>query len=290
MKHDNIKLARVRSLASRLSGDPRSVFYGDVTVEVKPEDASAAVGQQAPANTVVESAIASEPVSETAAATKLAAYNSMSDSDRAGRTLLPPLACWNAMVIISPQLGKVLAKALDYMLLKALNDYPFEGTTAFGSYDAAAQTTTVRINSDLLAGTGNLAGKYIAIPFFRFSIAASTLNAAPGAQVKIDFTGTNAEGRSVSSRANGYTYSFQRLSNTEAVLGIFIPTVVVATRTLPFMPIAGDAGTAESKIEMTITFTGTTANDHIAVTIPGYATAELKEISAMYNLPAGMIR
>lgn len=289
---DSIRLERVKRLAGKLHGDPRSVFYGDVTVEVKPEDAADAVGQKAPAESVVENAIVDHEANEAVAADKLAAFNSMSETDRASRTLLPPLACWNAMVILSPMLGRVLAKALDYMLLKCLNEYPYEGTTIFGVKDLTAQTSTVTIDSEALAGAGQLFGRYIALPFFRFTVAASTLHAAPGAQLKIDILGYDATGRKIDTKADGYTYSFQRLSSTDAVVGIFIPTVVVATRTLPFMPIAGDDGTdnVQARKVITITFEGISEGDNVSVTIPGYATAELKEIAAMYNLPSGMIR
>lgn len=295
MGKENVKLARVRSLANGLQGDPRSVFYGDVTVQVDPEDVKDAIHHDVPPESVSEAAIVSSEPNEVLAASKVAAFNALSESDRASRTLLPALATWNAMVIINPMLGKVLAKALDYMLLKTLNDYPYEGKTFVGHYDEAKQTTTVTIDSASISGVvGGIANKYVALPFFRFTIAASTLNAAPGSQVSIDLKANNAEGRSVDTATLGYTYSFQRLNNTEAIVGIYIPTVVIATRTLPFLPIAGDKGGDNSSpvqpMTITITFRGVAATDHVTVTVPGYATAELKEIAAMYNLPSGMIR
>lgn len=295
MGKENVKLARVRSLASGFQGDPRSVFYGDVTVQVDPEDVKDAIHHDVPPETVSENAIVSSEPNEVIAASKVAAFNALSESDRASRTLLPALATWNAMVIINPMLGKVLAKALDYMLLKTLNDYPYEGKTFVGHYDQASQTSTVTIDSASISGvTGGIANKYIALPFFRFTIAASTLNAAPGSQVSINLNATNAEGRTVDTEKLGYTYSFQRLNNTEAIVGIYIPTVVIATRTLPFLPIAGDKGGENSApvqgMAIKITFRGVAETDHVTVTVPGYATAELKEIAAMYNLPSGMIR
>lgn len=295
MKTNSIKLTRVKNLASRLKGDPRSVFYGDVTVQVDPEDASAAIGHESDASDVVKTAIVSDEPNELVAADKLAAYNAMTDTDRAARTLLPPLATWNAMVIVNPMLGKVLAKALDYMLLKCLNDYPYEGKPVPAVVSGNVATVTIdyaTISGSPLVG----AGRYIALPFFRFTIASSTLNAAPGSQISIDIQGTNAEGQTIHTNP-GMSYSFQRISNTEAVVGIYIPTTVVATRTLPFLPIAGSAagerteGSSDaSDRTIVITFTGVAETDQVTVTIPGYATAELKEISAMYNLPSGMIR
>jgi len=285
------KLTRVRALANSLHGDPRSVFYGDVTVQIDPEDAANAIGHQAEPQSAVEQAIVSDEPNELVAADKIAAYNALTDSERAARTLLPALATWNAMVIVNPMLGKVLSKALDYMLLKSLNDYPFEGRAVMGVYDSQTETSTVTIDSRTITGQASgQASRFIAIPFFRFTIAASTLNAAPGSQVSIDIVGTDAEGRTVDTATNGYTYSFQRLNNVEAVVGVFIPTVVVATRTLPFLPVAGDRGTQASEVSLTIKFKGVKASDSVTVVVPGYATSELKEISAMYNLPSGMIR
>jgi len=291
---ESIKLMRVKSLADKLKGDPRSVFYGDVTVQIDPEDASAAIGHEEAPATVAESAIVNDEDNEAVAASKVAAYNALPVAERASRTLLPALATWNAMVIISPMLGKVLANALDYMVLKTLNDYPFEGKTFNGYYNANTQTSVVTIDSAAITGVaGGVAGKYIALPFFRFTIAASTLNAAPGSQITIDIKGTNAEGRVVDTAATGYSYSFQRINSTQAIVGIYIPTVVVTTRTLPFLPIAGDRGGSSTPVDpktIEISFRGVASSDQVTVTVPGYSTAELKEISAMYNLPSGMIR
>jgi hypothetical protein len=263
-------------------------------VNVDPEDAAPAIGNEAAPEDVVESAIADEPNS-VAAADKLAAYNAMSDEARAARTLLPPLATWNAMVIVNPMLGKVLAKALDYMLLKSLNDYPFEGVPVMGG-EVQNGVCQVIINSEAITHSDSVAaGKYIALPFFRFTIAASTLNARPGAQIRIDIKGTDAQGRQIDTmdQATPYYFSFQRINNTQAVVGVFIPTTVVATRTLPFLPIAGDDGDlshTDALRSITITFTGVASDEQVMVVVPGYATSELKEISAMYSLPSGLIR
>jgi hypothetical protein len=212
----------------------------------------------------------------------------MSVQEKAERTQLPPLATWNAMVVVNPMLGKVLAKALDYSVLKSLNDFPYEGKVLTASISGT--TGTVTIDRTALGLDYDV---YVAIPFVRFTIAASTLNAAPGSQVTIDFEGEDYYGKKVNTRAAGkpkYSYTFQRINNTEAVLGIFIPTQVISTRTLPFLPVVGEMTGGVSIKQMVIRFDGISAQDQIYVTIPGYATAELKEISAMYNLPSGMIR
>jgi hypothetical protein len=296
MKRNIIRLQRVKSLAGRLKGDPRSVFYGDATVDITPESASGAIGHEEAPQDVAVNAIADNTPSEEMAAAKVAAYNAMSEAEKASRTMLPPLACWNAMVILNPMLGKVLAAGLDYMLVKTLNDYPYEGGTFFagqsGTDPQGMTSKQVVINSESIGRPQGSAycNKYITVPFFRFTISASTLNAAPGSQVKINIRARNPEGVLIDTFTNGYTYSIQRMNSVEAVMGIYIPTQVVSTRTLPFLPIAGDAGTDESVRDVTITFSGVSATDVISVTIPGYSTGELREIASMYNLPSGLIR
>lgn len=301
------KLKRVRNIAravvaphtlvtDRLKGDPRSLFYGD-PIEVTPEVAGEAVGRQEPVEDTVPAAVV-QSADESRAAERLAAYESMSMSDRAQVTLLPPLACWNAFVVINPMIGKVQATSLDYMLLKTLNDYPYEGKTFMGGA-VVGDTCSVVIDSASINETTGIAGGYIAIPFFRFTIASSTLTGQVGGQITISVSGVNSEGKSIDTLLN-YPYSFQRLSTTEAVVGVYIPTVVVATRTLPFLPIAGDTGgtpaagsTPASPTNpkvFTITFKGVTATDQVSVTVPGYASAELREIAKMYGLPSGDVR
>jgi hypothetical protein len=292
MKKNYVRLGRVRALASRFKGDPHSVFYGDATVTIDPEDAADAIrGDEAP-QSAIENAIASDVASDAEAAERLAAYNSLSETERLRRTLLPPLAAWNAMVIVNPMLGKVLAKSLDYLLCKALTEFPFEGGVVSAAVVDDVATVTLDSNVPIFAKLVAKGQGLIAIPFFRFTIAASTLNAAPGSQVSIDIQATDAEGNVVNTQNSGYTYAFQRINNTEAVLGVYIPTQVIATRTLPFLPVVGKrvAGDATPWTTMTIVFRGVQASDKVYVTLPGYTTAELREVSAMYNLPSGMIR
>lgn len=293
----NMKFMRVQSLVpqarNRMAGDPRSVFYGD-PVEIDPEDAADAIGHEASAIDVPAQAIAADIPSEDAAAARVAAYQQLSDTERAQFTFLPPLATWNAFTIINPMLGRVSATSLNYMLLKSLNDYPFQGKTIAGDpvTDGSGHVTghTVTINATSLFGEGPK--RMVALPFFRFAIASSTLNARPGAQVTIDIEAEDPQGAKIDTKETGYSYSFQRLNSTEAIVGIFIPTVVVATRTLPFLAIAGQTGPTESPIlkEIVIYFDGTGEGEQVSVTVPGYATSELKEIGQMYSLPAALIR
>lgn len=284
MKANRYRVMQLKKMSKAISskagsGDPRSLFYGD-PVEVTPDQAAEAVGHQTDGSEVVDSAIV-DGKSDDVAAQRLAAYEQMSASDRAQVTYLPALATWNAFTVINPQIGKVQATSLDYMLLKSLNDYPYEGGTTMGKVgDDNIQTVT-------LTGSSSLA--YV-VPFFRFTIASSTLQSQPGAQIKIYFKGVDPQGHRVdtsisgSADADGRIFSIQRLNNTEAIVGVYIPTVLKSTRTLPFLPLVDESHSLE------ITFEGVPSTDQVSVTVPGYSTAELKDIARMYNLPSGDVR
>lgn len=289
-----MRLARIRTMIppQRMGeGDPRSMFYGD-PVEIDPEDAQDAIGHEVDAMDVPAQAIAADVPSEPEAARRVQAYEQLSPTEKAVVTMLPALATWNAFTIVNPMLGKVSANSLNYMLLKALNEYPFQGCPVLGQYNAGIGGHTVTINATAL-GINPTETKLIALPFFRFTISSSTLTSRPGAQITIDIQGRDDHGTIVNTASLGYTHTFQRLNSTEAIVGVFIPTQVVATRTLPFLPIAGQEYTEDSVViphTVVITFKGTLEDEQVTVTVPGYATSELREISQMYSLPAGQIK
>jgi len=281
---------RVRNLvpSRQYVGDPASIFYGD-PVEITPSDAADAIGHEADTVDVPATAIASSTADESEAARRVAAYESMTPQDKAQVTNVPPLATWNAFTVINPMLGNISSNSLNYLLLKALNDYAFQGATVMG--EVMSGNTGHRVTIDYAALWGSdTATHFAAVPFIRFAISASQLNARPGAQIKLTFEGVDAQGTSINTRALGYTHAFQRLGSTEAIIGVFIPNAVVATRSLPFLPIVGKNSDDTGVKQLIITFEGTSPDEQVSVTIPGYATAELREISQMYSLPAGMIR
>lgn len=264
-----------------MTGDPRSFFYGDPIV-IEEGDVAEAIGKEAAPVDAVPAAIVNASPTDVAAATKVAAYEAMSPEERAMITQLPPLACWNAFTTINPQIGRVLATSLNYMLLKSLNDYPFAGQTFYGTYADGQSTVTITWQAGVL-------DQFIAVPFFRFAIAASTLTARPGAQIQIDVIATDPQGNQINTVNSGYSYFLQRMNNTEAIIGVYIVNTVVATRTLPFLALAGGVN-AQNVATMTIVFTGVAEDEQVSVTVPGYATPELREISKMYALPAGDVR
>lgn len=265
-----------------MQGSPVSMFYGD-PIEVDEEHVAGVIGHEAPAEDAVPTAIVEAAPDDVAAATKVAAYQAMSSEERAMVTQLPPLACWNAFTTVNPQIGRVLATSLNYMLLKSLNDYPFEGQTFYGQNDGQGNSTvTIDYATSILE-------QYIAVPFFRFAIASSTLVARPGSQIQIDVRARDPQGNTIDTAASGYTYFLQRLNSTEAIIGVYIVNTVVATRTLPFLALAGGTS-AQDSAQLIITFRGIHTDEQVSVTVPGYATPELREISKMYALPAGDVR
>ena len=260
------------------AGSPRGYFFGD-PVEVDPEIAAEAIGDgELQPQEVVEQAIIEETPNDAAAVEKLEAYSQLSPTDKAQYTAVPALAVWGANITTNPLRGKVLAANLNYNLMKSLNEYPYEGRTYLGVYSAEARTLTVTISESV--------EQVRAVPFFRFALAASSLAAQIGGIISLDVIATDGSGRTIDTRNTGYTYSFQRRNNVEAVEGIYVPFQVIATRTLPFLALFG----GNSQITMTIIFTNVQEGDTVSVTVPGYATNALRETSLLYNLPAGDIK
>lgn len=279
------QFSKVHSLRSfnhrnpHLAGSP-SVFYGD-PIEVGSEQVAPAIINPNEAANVVPAAVVATG-DDVSAAKKLAAYDQMGINDRTTVTKLPPLATWNAAVIVNPNLGKISAANLNYFLTKSLVEYPFEGRVVYGSTPQSGISQVV-LDKSVISKTGFPGFK--SLPFFRFTISASNMNARPGGNYTVQLEGKDETGAVISTNE----YSFQRISATEAIFGVFIPFQVVSTRTLPALPIFG-ALSAEDAVTCTITFSGLSNEDVVTLTVPGYSTNEMREISQMYNLTAGMIK
>lgn len=275
------RVANLRAFASQhpnLAGSP-SVFYGDPIV-VEPSHVAPAITDANEGTSVIPAAIVADK-SDDEAARRLATYDQMSSSDKSLVTKLPPLATWNASVIVNPNLGKIQGSNLNYFLTKSLVEYPYAGKVVDGSAPQLG-VSQITLNAATFSDLDHPGFK--SLPFFRFTISSSALNARPGGNYSIQVTGEDEHGTVISTD----TYSFQRVSSTEAIFGVFIPFQVVATRTLPALPIFGSDSDTNTKV-CVITFSGLAADDYVNVTVPGYATNEMREISRMYNLPAGMI-
>jgi hypothetical protein len=212
------------------------------------------------------------------AAAKLQAYEQMSSVERSSITKIPPLSSWNATLIVDPVLGKIISANLNYNLQKALIDFPFEGFVKTGQLLAPGALTLELNSGDLPLGAG-----YKSVPFFRFVISASPLNARPGGNYSISIKGTLQNGSVIITPI----YTIQRRSSTEPIVGVMVPFALISTRTLPVLPMFGTDGVTPVKMEIIVD--GMTTDEVLTVTIPGYATKEMREISEMYNLPAGLI-
>lgn len=255
----------------------KSMFFGD-PIDIRPEDVSGALTDPSAAAEVAEDALINAHANDAEAAARLQAYDEMSTIERAAVTKVPPLAVWNAQVIVDPVLGRILASNLNYTLQKALIDYPFAGFVKTGQL-ATPGTLEVEITAaDLASGAG-----YKCVPFFRFVISASTLNARPGGNYSISVVAESDSGAAIATPV----YSFQRRSATEAVVGVYVPFSVIATRALPVLPVFGTDGTTPKTVKIIVE--GMTLDEMITITVPGYATSELREIAQMYNLPSGVI-
>lgn len=273
------------AIASRMRGDARSYFYGDPKVDIDPEDAaSALVGQDDP-EVPAEQAVVDKLSSSEDATQKLEAYRNLDPSAKSKTTLLPALAVWNAQIKLNPVLGKILAASLDYNLTKALNDYPFAGTVLAGSWtetEAPVGVSTVTVNQAALFGVGS--NYEASIPFVIITIAASTLTAQVGKPYNLYFEGVDEHGATVQvNEITGGFFSFYRTSNVEAISAIFIPYRVVATRSLPFLPVITATKSFVLKIGNIL------ETESVSITIPGYSTKELNQVAKMYALPSGDI-
>jgi hypothetical protein len=260
----------------------RSIFNGN-PIEVSSEDAADALVNQMSPDDVASTAIVGKASSERDAIEKLAAYQDMGLMDRAAITKIPPLAVWNAHITVDPILSRILASQLNYKLEQSTLDQPQTGFVKSATPVAGTGTVTLSLTSDdLPVGVG-----YKSVPFFRFSIVTSSDNAAPGQNYSVKIVGKTQDGFAINSDASQTVYSFQRIDATKAVVGIYIPFSVIATRALPVLPIFGTDGVTPETFDITVTGIGDA--ETLTVVVPGYATKELKEVSRMYNLPSGHI-
>lgn len=223
--------------------------------------------------------------SDADAANRLAAYNSLSLSDKASVTKIPALTTWNASITVNPNLGKISALNLDYLLNQCLVEFPYEGRTSGGAQGVNRVVEVVLDSSFITTDVATPHPGFRALPFFRFTIAASGLEAKLGNNYTITLSGVDKFGTPI----NTVPYTFQRNSAQEAVYGVFVPFRQVATRVLPAMPVFGSTSAEDAK-SCTIRFEGVGDNDLVFVTVPGYATNEMREISQMFGLPSGLVK
>lgn len=278
-----MRAARIAN--SVAASDPRSYFYGD-PVDITPEDAAAAIQE---GNTDLPAQVAaSSSQSDAEAVEKAQAYAALSPEEKAQVTMVPALAVWNAQVITNPVVGQISASNLNYNLTKNLNEMPFAGRTFSATTQKASAGDSYYADVEL-AITDATDTQLYGVPICTITIANSTLNTPVGGLVSLSYSGVDVSGNkwdTINDPAKSqYVYTFQRLNSTEPVRAIFVPFQVVATRTLPFMPVFQYSASAPKTIH--IRLDGLTETDVVYVNVLGYASQELKEISTVYNLPAG---
>jgi hypothetical protein len=221
------------------------------------------------------------------AVARVAAVTKMSPYDKNIATRLMPLILNNATILVQQVSKPLLASNLNYNLQQALNDYPNVGKIFTGAYVAPSGSVPAKLTVTI-SSTEVTAG-YLPIPFLKFNLSQSNLNARAGGQYTLQFSAVTKNNDIVASAE--YEFSFQRQDVTKPITGIFIPFRVLATRTLPVLALAG-GGFSGSGDDLTFSFSilGVSENAEVlTVTVPGYATHELKEMATALNLPAGLI-
>lgn len=277
---------RVKQIAKTIAkntpvGKAVSMFYGD-PVEMQEDQVADVLTQEAPASEVIEDAVAEAAPTEEQAAERVVAYNNMSRTERSEVTVLPPLSLTNAVIIVKPVVKGLSANNLNYLLQKAMVDYPALGKVKVATpVDAETDPGHFVVEFD----ASDYAGQGLkAMPFFRFNLSASTLNARPGGNYNIWVEGVTENGQAVVTEP----YTFQRIETTQAVLGVMIPFRIIATRTLPALGIFGAGVASSPTFKIHITGMDPNGAEVFSVTHPGYSTAETKIIAELFALPAGL--
>lgn len=277
---------RIKSIAKSLAaaspaGRAISMFYGD-PVEVGEEQVADVINQEVPAQDAIEEAAADAATTEEQAAERVNAYTQLSRTERSEVTIIPPLSLTNAVIVVKPVVKGLSANNLNYLLQKAMVDYPSLGKVKIATAvdpDNDPGHYVVEFNASDYSGEG-----LKAMPFFRFNLSASTLNARPGGNYNIWIEGVTENGQSIETEP----YTFQRIENVQAVLGIMVPFRVIATRTLPALGIFGTGVGSTPTFKVHITGMDPAGNEVFSVTHPGYSTAETKVIAELFALPAGL--
>jgi len=263
----------------------RSIFYGD-PVEISEEDAAKGLESSEAAQEVVDQAVV-EDAPDAQAAERLAAYDSMSRTERSEVTVIPPLSVSNAAIIVKPVTKGISANNLNYLTQKALVDYPALGKVKVATQaSAGSDHFVVEFGPEDYPGEGSGEyGGFHAFPFFRFNLSASTLNARPGGNYSIYIVMKTQNGETIVTQP----YTFQRIDSTQAVMGIMVPFRTIATRTLPALGIFGQSSSEDATtFQVHVTGMDTAGSEVFTVTHPGYSTAETEIISKMFSLPAGL--
>lgn len=275
MKLSSSRANYLRRIGRAAKGDPtRSMFYGD-PVEVAEEQPVEAVTSPSAAEEAAVSAAATG--ADQVAADRLVNYENMSTASREEVTEIWPLTLANASIIQRPVKAPMLTSNVNYVCRKTFIDYAQSGKIAYGERVSAGHAV-VKFNGDTYDGAKG------SVPFLRFNISASTLNARPGANYRIWATGVLENGTAFTTKV----YTFQRIDATQAITGFFFPFQVIDSRTLPAM---GVFGGSTSPVEFQLHIDGVADDsssliESVTATHPGYSTMETEVACELFSLSA----
>lgn len=301
---------KVAKRARRLGGAPthtRSIFSGD-PVEID-ESAGAALTNPALTSAVPVSGLATEDMSDAQVTQRAEEWASLSPSQRMEATVLPALVVGNALMVISPNTKPIPADNVNYNFNRCLTDYASRGYSVQSTAptaipgESAAGMASVVINDKNLYDSKQLPAdewyRYKTVPAFKFTLTASILRSRPGGQYNFWVDGTTVGGIKV--EGTDKVYTFQRLDYTTAVVGLYIPFIIIATRTvaalLQYGNLTGPAQGADpnppvpydenADVSFTVTASGLAEDEALIVEIPGYTTAMTSLFCNLYGLSAG---
>lgn len=288
------------------AGSPRkrSIFSGDpIAVD---ESAGVALTNPSLIDSVLPAAVASTAETEPNIAQE---WTELSPLEKQEATVLPALIVSNALMIISPNTRAIPADNVNYNFNRCLTDYASRGyslqkgtevgTPGLVNSGEATVTFNDKILSDLDMLPADEVGRYKTVPAFKFTLTASVLRTRPGGQYTISVAGTTVGEIEVDPTDKLYT--FQRIDYTTSVTGIYIPFIIIATRTVAaLLKFGNPTGASETRpkspsipydadadVSFTVKATGLAEDETLIVEVPGYTTAMTSLFCSLYGLTAG---
>lgn len=270
-------------IGSKMKGSPISMFYGD-PVDLTSEAVSDAVLDPTLANEVREDAAVEGLTDPQQIIDRADAYAALPKTEQANVTLVHPMVCYNARIIVDPAVKGFTASNLNYNLQRCLLEYPRIGKVVVGKQTAGQTECVVTLDKNVYSQAGEPLTGFAAVPFLRFNISASTLNARVGGNYSVWCVFKTADGTSYTTER----YTIQRADANKAIQGIYVPFHQIATRTLPMLAIFG-ASTEANELVCEFHVDGMDPNltEVLTITHPGYSTKETVQIAELYGLPAG---
>lgn len=302
------RIASRSASLKRMTGSVRSLFSGD-PVEVT-EAAGAAITNPALIPEVLPAAVADSATTPVEAAQKAEQYFSMTESQRNEVTVLPALVVSNALMVSSPNTRPVPGDNVNYNFNRCLTDYAsrgysFQAGVLIGKEgEPTPDTAVVDFTDKNLYDAGMLTEdecfRYKTVPAFMFTLTASIFNTRPGAQYTLRVDGTTVGDIKIDGTDKVYT--FKRLDYHTAVIGLYIPFSIIATRTVaallkygnptgpvkdyPFQP-AGLTYDPTKDVSFKVTATGLASDERLIIEVPGYTMEMTSMFCGLYGLSAG---